>query len=308
MQPLIDVHQHMVPPAYFAEVEGRMRAVANVTGDAFSWTPEKALAGLDANGVGAAVLSLSAPGVWFGDNAAAARLARVCNEYGAEVAAKYPGRFGFYATLPIPDIDASLEEIAYAFDTLGADGVGLLSSYEDIWLGNPVLEPIMAELNRRKAVVFVHPTVPKASRGLVPGLDDPFLEFLFDSTRTLVHMIATGTLARHTGIRFLFTHAGATTPSVAHRITQGLRLTRGADAPDTMALLRGIYFDVANSAVALNLAGLRQIVDDSHLFFGTDYPYVPVAATVEQLKDSGLGPATAWKGGDARALFPRFAG
>lgn len=304
----IDVHHHMVPPAYLEQAGDKIRAIANITGDSLQWTPDKSLRQLDDSGIAAAVLSISAPGIWFGDGAETKRLARLCNEYGAEVAAKYP-RFGYFATLPIPDIDASLAEIEHAFDTLGADGVGLMSSYEDIWLGDARLEPVMDELDRRGAAVFVHPTVPRASRHLVPGLDDPFLEFLFDSTRTLTHMVVTGMLARHPRIRFIFTHGGAATPSIAHRVALGLRIVQGDKAPDARALYAGVYYDVANAGVEINLAGLMELTDRSHILFGTDYPYIPVAVTARQLVDSRLGAANSadWKGGDARLLFPRFA-
>lgn len=308
-RPAIDVHHHMVPPVYLERAGDKVRAIANITGDAFQWTPEKSLRQLDESGIAAAVLSMSAPGIWFGDIAETRDLARLSNEYGAEVAATHP-RFGYFATLPLPDIDASLAEIDYALDKLGADGVGFLSSYEDMWLGDPRLEPVMAELDRRGAVAFVHPTVPRASRGIVPGLDDPFLEFLFDSTRTLTHMVVTGMLARHPRIRFIFTHGGAATPSVAHRVAMGLRMIHGAAAPDARALYASVFYDVANAGIEINLAGLTQLTDRSHILFGSDYPYVPVSVTAKQLVDSRLGAANspAWQGGDARLLFPRFAG
>jgi predicted TIM-barrel fold metal-dependent hydrolase len=141
----IDIHHHFAPPAWVAEVKGRpLLQTANTT-----WTPARSIEDMDRGGVAAAVVSITNPGVWFGDAAVTRRLARACNDYGAKLVQDYPTRFGLFATMPLPDVDATLNEIAYAYDTLRADGIGLLTSYGDTWLGHPAYRPVMEELNRR---------------------------------------------------------------------------------------------------------------------------------------------------------------
>jgi predicted TIM-barrel fold metal-dependent hydrolase len=148
----IDIHHHFAPPAWVAEVKGRpLLQPANT-----AWTPEKSIEDLDRAGSAAAVISITNPGLWFGDNQTTNRVARACNEYGAKLVQQYPKRFGLFAAMPLPDVDATLKEIAYAYDTLKADGVGLFTSYGDKWLGNAAFRPVMEELNRRRAVVHVH--------------------------------------------------------------------------------------------------------------------------------------------------------
>ena len=158
---LIDVHHHFVPPFYLSENRDRIATSGGGQNPAWlSWTPEQAIAAMDKQGVATAVLSLTFPGVWFGDPHAAAQMARRVNEYAADLARSRPGRFGLFAVIPLPDTEGSLREIEYAFSVLKADGIGLLTSYGDKWLGNAVYQPVFEDLNRRKAVVFVHATAP----------------------------------------------------------------------------------------------------------------------------------------------------
>jgi hypothetical protein len=163
---LIDVHHHFAPPAYVAENRNRVSPAA------LDWTPQKALDEMDAEGVATAVLSLALPGVWFGDPDAARRMSRLCNDYAADLARSHPGRFGLFPVIPLPDTDGSLREIEYAFDVLKASGVGIVTNYSDPsgskWLGNPAFNPVFEELNRRKAVVFVHPIVASCCQKLLP--------------------------------------------------------------------------------------------------------------------------------------------
>jgi hypothetical protein len=166
---LVDVHHHLAPPAYIADLKKRKLGLPQT----LEWTPEKSLADMDAAGVATAFLSITVPGVWFDDeDAATIALARACNEYGAKLAGDGSRRFGTFAILPLPHVDASLREIDYALDTLKADGIGLFTSYGDKWLGDPVFAPVMDELNRRKAVVFVHPTAANCCRNLIAQLPE----------------------------------------------------------------------------------------------------------------------------------------
>jgi len=157
---MIDVHHHFIPPFYFSENRERIAAAAGgrMHPAYASWTPEQTLAAMDKQSVATAVLSLTTPGVWFGDAREAAQSARRLNEYAVDLARRHFGRFGLFAVIPLPDIDSSLREIEYALAVLKADGIGLMTSYDDKWLGSSAYEPVFEELNRRKAVVFVHPT------------------------------------------------------------------------------------------------------------------------------------------------------
>ena len=163
----IDIHHHFGPPVWVDAVRGRpLLQPANTT-----WTVAKSLEDMDRGSVAASVISITNPGLWFGDKAVTSRIARGCNEYAAKVVSDHPSRFGFFAAMPLPDVDTTLKEIAYAYDTLKADGVGFFTSYGDTWLGNPAYRPVLEELNRRNAVVHVHPTAADCCRSLsyAPG-------------------------------------------------------------------------------------------------------------------------------------------
>ena len=153
---------------------------------------------------------LSPVGFWFGDRQAAVRTARRVNEYAADLVRSHPGRFGLFAIIPLPDTEASLREIEYAYSDLKADGIGLATSYDDKWLGHPEYQPVLEELNRRKAVVFVHPTTPLCCRTLLPDVSPILIEIPQDTARAVTNLLFTGTFARFKDIRFIFTHAGGT--------------------------------------------------------------------------------------------------
>ena len=177
---IIDVHHHISPPAYNQELIARGINEPPLQ----RWSVQKSLDDMDKAGVATAVTSITTPGVWFGDSNAARRLARKCNDYAATLGRDHPGRFGVFASLPLPDIDGSLQEIGYAFDTLRADGVGLMTSYGDRWLGDPAFDPVMEELNRRKAVVYTHPTLAECCRGILPVVHRAVVEFQTDRARS----------------------------------------------------------------------------------------------------------------------------
>ena len=290
----IDVHQHNVSPDYLSLLT-RKNAVSPVAGLAQwkDYTPERNLAEMDKAGVVTAMLSPTAPGVWFGDANEARRVAREMNEYAAaQIVAKYKGRFGLFAVLPIPDVEGSLREIAYAFDTLKADGVGLLTSYEDKWLGDPLFAPIFDELNRRKAVVYTHPLEASCCRYLLGGVTPQTLEYPTDTTRTLMSLIASNTATRCRDIRFIFSHAGGTLVSIAGRFlgaaVSAESLAKPADPDSRLYHVRRFYYDTAGSANPVQMQSLKLLVPTSQIVFGTDFPFANPAATVTRLQTSGF--------------------
>jgi predicted TIM-barrel fold metal-dependent hydrolase len=311
----IDVHQHYVSPDYLALLT-RRNAVSPVAGFAQwkGYTPEKNLAEMDRTGVSTAMLSPTAPGVWFGDVAEARRTAREMNEYAAaKMVGNHKGRFGLFAALPIPDIDGSLREIEYAFDTLKADGVGLLTSYGDKWLGDPSFSPIFDELNRRKAVVYTHPLEASCCRNLVGGVTPQTLEYPTDTTRTLMSLIVSNTATRCPDVRFIFSHAGGTIVSIAGRFlgtaVTAENLALPAETNSRLYHVRRFYYDTAGAANPIQMQSLKLLVPASQIVFGTDFPFANPAATVAGLQNSGFS-AEELRGiyrNNALKFLPRYA-
>jgi 6-methylsalicylate decarboxylase len=310
---VIDTHHHFYPPSYQKawldwEDAHKVPHFANQLG----WTPERAVEQLDKNGVATAVLSVaSTPGVWFDlDVMGAQKMVRVCNDYGAEMVRDHKGRFGLFATLSMFDIDATLKEIEYAFDTLNADGVGLQTNYGDKWLGDPFYAQVFEELNRRKAVVYVHPLVADCCGHLSVGALPAVIEVPHDTTRTVTSLLLSGTLARLRDIKWLFSHAGGTIPMLAGRINAfyGQRAEAGGFAPDgVMAELRRLHYDTANAISAPAMAALMTLVQPTQITFGSDYPYFPISQ-IESLRKMDLlaGVLRAIESGNAARLIPRL--
>ena len=264
----IDIHHHFAPPAWVAEVKGRpLLQPANT-----SWTPAKSIEDLDSAGSAAAVISITNPGLWFGDNQATNRVARACNEYGAKLVQQYPTRFGLFAAMPLPDIDATLKEIAYAYDVLKVDGVGLFTSYGDMWLGNAAFGPVMAELNRRKAVVHVHPTAANCCRNLTYGAAPGSIEYGTDTTRAIIGVTFNGDTTRYPDIRFIWSHAGGSAPFFAGRIDGGSGNAKDRMPAGFIAEAKKFYYDTAGAANRGAIASLLELVSSSQILFGTDFP------------------------------------
>ncbi len=276
----IDVHHHFAPPAWIAEVKGRpMLQPANT-----NWTPARSIEDMDRGGVAAAVVSITNPGLWFGDAAVTRRLARACNDYGAKLVQDHPKRFGLFASMPLPDVDATLAEIAYAYDTLKADGIGLLTSYGDTWLGNAAYRPVMEELNRRRAVVHVHPTAANCCRNLdyAPGVGPGSMEYGTDTTRAIMGVTFSGDAARFPNIRFIWSHAGGTAPFLAGRIDGASNNAKDRLPNGFMSELKKFYYDLAGAANKGAIASLLQLVTSAQVLFGTDFP--PGATSLEAAK------------------------
>lgn len=308
---LIDVHHHHIPPFYLAENRERIAGSrgGQISAAWLSWTPERAIEAMDKSGVATGILSLSSPGVWFGDSTAARQTARRVNEYAADLARNYPGRFGLFAVLPLPDQEGSLREIEYALDVLKADGIGLLTSYGDKWLGDAAYLPVLEELNRRKAVVFVHPTTPYCCRNLLADVAPLVAEVPQDTTRAVTNLLFTGAFNRFRDIRFIFTHAGGHVPMVYGRMIQYGPKNINEMAPHGIEHeLKRLYYDIAGTAFRPAIAALTSLVPTSQILLGSDNPYVPLADTTTGLMQLGFSDADLRAIGreNALALLPQL--
>ena len=288
----IDTHHHIMPPKYLEKERDRVIASApHYKQTMLEWTPQKAIDAMDASGIETAITSISAPGIWFGDDKKARGVARDCNDFAAKMAQDHKGRFGIFAVLPIPDVDGSLAEIAYAFDELKADGIGLVTVFGNMYPGDKALMPVWEELNRRKAVVYFHPTVQDCCTGLIPGIVAPMMEFPFDTTRAITSLATGGVFAHCPNIRFIFSHGGGTLPALAPRIASHLDRQAALKPfmPDgAMGMFGKLYYDVVGVAHPMPFGALRQLADISHLLYGSDYPFWHPQVTVDQLARLGL--------------------
>jgi len=282
----IDVHHHHTPPPYVAALTAK-----NIPGPVRDWTPEKSLADMDKAGVATALTSITTPALRFLDEAGARKLARECNEYTAKLVADSKGRFGMFAAMPMPHVEGTLQEIAYALDTLKADGIGLLTSYGDKWLGDPAFTPVLEELNRRRAVVYTHPTTANCCGNLIPDVPESIIEWGTDTTRTIASLVFSGSAARFRDVQLIFSHGGGTLPFLTERFLRlplinknlATRVPHGVEHE-----LKRCYYDTAQAAHPYALASLTKLIPVSQIVFGTDFPYRTAAEHVKGLTDYGF--------------------
>lgn len=302
----IDVHNHFSAPGFIAAIRARKTNQLPLE----QWTPAKAIEDMDKSGVATSIVSTSEPSVWFGDNEAARKLARECNELGARLMADHPGRFGVFTTIPLPDVDGSLREIEYGQDTLKSDGVCLMTSYQGKYPGDAAFDPVMSELNRRKAVVFFHPVKAECCKDLQPELAPALIELGTETTRAIASIIFDGTASRYPDIRFIFSHGGGSMPYLM------TRFAALAERPDIAKKLpngllyeaQKLYYDTASLNGPYPWPTLRKLVPLSHILFGTDFPFASAGAVAKGLRDVGLsaGDLRAIERENALALFPRL--
>mgnify|MGYP003336084840 FL=1 len=292
----------MVPPAH-----AEFLAAKNTP--SVKWSLQMSLEDMDRSGIQTALLSQIQPGTWFGDAGESRRMSRIINEYGAKAAQDHPGRFGLFATITPLDIEGSLKEIEYAFGTLKADGLGLLTSYNGKYLGDPSFAPVWEELNRRKAVIYVHPLAPNCCANVVPGIPQGSIEYATDSTRTIAHLVFTGTSQKFLDIRWIFSHSGGTLPFLTQRFIQQQKVQKHTHLPNgPMPEFKKFYYELAQGNTKAQLYGLSQIVDSSHMLYGTDFPYRDGAEVNEGIANWSFSAADlrAIDNGNARALIPRL--
>jgi len=302
----IDVHYHGNSPGFIAAIKARNTGQTPL----MNWTPAKALEDMDRDGVATSIMSTSEPSVYFGDVAAARALARECNEYAARLVADRPSRFGMFATLPLPDVDGTLREIEYAFDTLKADGACFMSSYEGKYLGDPKFAPVMDELNRRRAVCYTHP-FRGAMMNMLPDGRALGITLTTETTLTIQSLLYTNTATRCPDIRFIWSHGGGTAPYITSRLGAGI----GPDGQPNanMAAMRKFYYDTAQAFNPYTMPSFKKFVPVSQILFGTDYPLGGGSAAIVSkglVGDGGFTPAElrAIDRENALRLLPRLRG
>ena len=302
----IDVHHHIAPPAYIAE------GGAGVGGPLKTWSLAKSLEDLEQAGVATAIVSITQLAKHIASDAQRRNLARSCNDYAAKLVADHRGRFGMFTALPLPDVEGALREIEYGMDVLKADGVGMYTSYHDKWLGDPAFDPVFAELNRRKAVIYVHPAAPDCCQNLVPGVGDPAIEYGTDTSRAITRMVFSGSSQRYPDIRVIWSHAGGTMPYLIERFV------RMAQTRDYAKLLpqgfmpeaRRFFYDTAQVANHTTLSCAREVIPDGRFVFGSDFPYRTAAEHIDGLEACGVfdgAQLDAIARGNVAAILPQYA-
>ncbi|MFJ6216876.1 amidohydrolase family protein [Streptomyces sp. NPDC092296] len=315
--PLVDVHTHFVTEEYIAAA----KAAGHLRPDGMpgwpGWRAEEQVALMDGWGVGTAVLSVSSPGTHFGDDRAARSLTRQVNEYGRGIARAHPGRFGHFASLPLPDVEGARRELAHALDESGSDGVTVETNAGGVYLGDRRYDPLYAELDARAAVVFVHPTSPPCFEQLSLGRPRPMLEFSFDSARTVSDLVFSGVLTRYPGIQWIITHGGGALPLLADR----MELFRsvffgggpgGPGGPSVPQQLAGLWFDMAGTPFPHQVPALVRAFGSDRLLYGSDSCWTPAPGVTAQVAtvDGAEQPAgDSWRAlttRNAERLLPRL--
>jgi predicted TIM-barrel fold metal-dependent hydrolase len=310
----IDIHHHILPDFFWQATNDAHNPVGGIAPP--PWSKESALSYMNDAGIDVAVTSISTPGVHMGDNAAARDLAHRVNNLSARLIHDHPNRFGGFAALPLPDADGALRELEYGLDILKLDGVVLFSNARGVYLGDTRFKPLFEELERRQAVVFVHPTSSPDASAHSLGLPDSLIDFTADTTRAVAQLHYSNTFARTPNVKYIFSHAGGTIPYLASRfaIIDQMNVIPGADGRDTAAnTFRRLYWDTALSWQPPVLRMLRSVVGLDQVLFGSDYPYlrrdlaVSCRSEVETNPELDAEESRAVLAGNALRLFPRLA-
>lgn len=284
--PRVDVHAHYLPRDYRQAALEAGHQQPDGMPSLPEWSEPEALALMDALSTRTAMLSISSPGVHFGDDAEARALARSVNRQGMELVRSRPGRFGLFAALPLPDVEGAIAEAIRALDELGADGVTMETNHHGLYLGDRALDPLMAELDRRRAVVFVHPTSLGCAGclSLAFGQPRPIVEFIFETTRAVTNMLYQRTLQRFPGVRMIIPHAGAALPIVAARIADqahNLGIQPPLTRDDVFGPLRLLHYDAAGSPIPTAARALLDIADPGRIHYDSDWPFTPGKSAIK---------------------------
>jgi predicted TIM-barrel fold metal-dependent hydrolase len=313
-QPRIDVHHHFLSDDYVASWGKDKLGSITAAGKVVDWSLDLSLELMDRNGISVAILSVSSPGWPLGTVEAQAKLCRSCNELSAGIVRQHPNRFGMFVNVPLPHLDHALKEAQYGLDTLQADGVAVFTNYQGRYLGDPAFDPFFAELNRRRAVLFVHPISPH-NANKIPGISESTLDYPLETTRAIVSLLYAGVPARYPDIRFIFSHGGGAVPYLAGRIATFSALNpsfqqRGFDG--VIPALRRFFYDITQSANPYTFSALLKLIPASQLLFGSDVPFArqeQIGLTVRDLPQLDLSGSDleAINFRNAGRLFPRFA-
>ena len=312
---VIDLHAHLLTETYRDACLAAGQDHPDGMPALPTWSPAGALALMDEVGVDAAVLSVSSPGTYFGDVEAAIGLCAAINDEAAQVVRDQPDRFGFAASLPLPDTGAAIREARRVYRELDADAISLHTNYGGLYLGESSVDPLLEVLDSLNAVVLVHPTSPPCWEQLSFGRPRPMVEFLFDTTRAMSNLVLNGALDRYPGIRWVVPHCGGALPVMADRVHQFARAwaATGSAPADVIGGLRRLYYDTAGIAVPRALPSLLQLVGAGQVVYGSDYPFTSplmVRRLARELADADLPelqPLSQSLRGNAEKLFPRFA-
>ncbi len=315
--PLIDVHQHVIPDIYKSEL-ARVGVLGSGENPWPAWSLQRQLELMDENGIDAVLLSIASPGAYFGDIEFTKPLVRACNEAMMRMVADHPGKFGAMGFVSLPDVEAACRDVAYALDTLKMDGINLQSHTGERYLGDPEEDELYAELDRRKAVIFVHPQRPPVKGMPRYAFPAGYTELTFDTTRAIANMLYTGMLAKFPNIRWIMPHMGGVAPFLLFRLSciEDDPKARDKVPEGVETYLNRLWYDVAQSPSALALNALLEIADPSRILFGTDYPS---ARPAEKVMRDTVAAVRSFEGfdeplrakimsGNAQALLPRFAG
>lgn len=309
---LVDVHAHFLTPHYVdAAIAAGHEHPDGMPGWP-DWDAARHVELMDSWGIATALLSISSPGVHFGDDAAARDLSRHVNDAGAEIRRARPDRFGHFASLPLPDVDGALTELERATDELGCDGVTIETNTGGVYLGDPRFEPLFAELDRRRTPVFVHPTSPPHAEAVSLGRPRPMLEFLFDSARAVSDLVFAGVLARHPDIPWIFTHGAGVLPLVAERMELFRQLLPSDGGEPVPQQLGRLWFDIAGTPFPRQVPALAAAFGTERLLYGSDYCWTPAPATLAQVASLDAAPqpdGESWRAlstRNVRRLFPRL--
>ncbi|WP_410631565.1 amidohydrolase family protein [Amycolatopsis sp. cmx-4-83] len=298
MSGLVDVHAHFLTPEYVeAAIEAGHGSPDGMPGWP-TWDAARHLELMDRWGVAVALLSISSPGTHFGDDAAARKLARQVNHAGAEIRRAHPDRFGHFASLPLPDVDGALAELAHAVDELGCDGVTIETNAGGRYLGDPAFAPLWTELEHRRTPVFVHPTSPPHAEVIALGRPRPMLEFLYDTGRAVSDLVFSGTLTRYPGIPWIFTHGGGVLPLLADRLELFRTAAGEAGGPAVLEQIGDLWFDIAGTPFPNQVPAFERAFGAERLLYGSDYCWTPPAAVDAQLAGidaAAQPPDTTWR-------------
>jgi predicted TIM-barrel fold metal-dependent hydrolase len=309
----IDVHHHVLPPSYVSWL--KKEGIGYSGGRALpDWSVSSTQDLMGKYGIETAILSLSTPGVCLrlveGKNDEGRRWAREVNEFSAQLSQEQPGRFGFFATLVLPDLDGAIDEAAYALDTLHASGVILLANNHGKYLGDESDHPLFAELDRRRAVIFIHPSeLPGPG---IPGIPAFAADFLLDTTRAAYRLVRNGFLKRYPNLKIILSHAGGFVPYASHRMAAAVSQDARRPVDEVLEDFRSFYFDTALSGSPAALPSLLAFAKPGHVLFGSDWPFAPEEAVAyftghldayRALDESGR---KAIDRDSALGLFPKF--